>query len=110
MPATIDVSEIRTNFGVNRRLFSRMTGCSERSISDWERGKKRLAGASLNRMREIKRLYEALASVMDPEFIGTWVDTPNDAFDGLKPLEVIERGEIDRLWRMIFYLESGVAS
>jgi hypothetical protein len=25
-------------------------------------------------------------------------------------LEVIERGEIDRLWNMIFYLESGVAS
>jgi hypothetical protein len=25
-------------------------------------------------------------------------------------LEVIERGEIDRLWNMIFYLESGVSS
>jgi hypothetical protein len=31
------------------------------------------------------------------------------AFGELKPLEVIERGEIDRLWNMIFYLESGVA-
>ena len=40
----------------------------------------------------------------------SWLDTPNDAFDGLKPLEVIERGEIDRLWNMIFYLESGVTS
>jgi hypothetical protein len=30
--------------------------------------------------------------------------------DGLKPLEVIERGEIDRLWNMIFHLESGVTS
>ena len=39
-----------------------------------------------------------------------WLDTPNDAFDGLKPLEIIERGEIDRLWNMIFYLESGRAS
>jgi hypothetical protein len=38
------------------------------------------------------------------------LDTPNDAFGGLKPLEVIERGEIDRLWNMIFYLESGVPS
>jgi hypothetical protein len=36
--------------------------------------------------------------------------TPNPAFDGLKPLEVIEGGEIERLWTMIFYLESGVAS
>jgi hypothetical protein len=35
---------------------------------------------------------------------------PNEALGGLKPLEVIERGEIDRLWDMIFCLESGVAN
>ena len=40
---------------------------------------------------------------------GAWLDAPNPAFDGLKPLEVIERGEIDRLWNMIFYLESSLA-
>jgi len=33
---------------------------------------------------------------------------PNRAFGDLTPLEVIERGQIDRLWRMIFFLESGV--
>jgi len=33
---------------------------------------------------------------------------PTDAFDGLKPLEVIERGEVDRLWRMIYLLEAGL--
>lgn len=38
------------------------------------------------------------------------LETPNPALDGLKPLEVIERGEIDPLWNMIFYLESGVGS
>ena len=47
---------------------------------------------------------------MDADFIAPWLATPNDEFDGLKPLEVIERGEIDRLWDMIFYLESGIAS
>jgi hypothetical protein len=29
---------------------------------------------------------------------------------GLKPIEVIERGEVDRIWQMIFFLRSGVAS
>jgi Protein of unknown function (DUF2384) len=47
---------------------------------------------------------------MKPEFIAEWLSTPNEEFDGLKPLEVIERGEMDRLWDMIFYLESGIAS
>ncbi len=45
---------------------------------------------------------------MRPEFIGQWMETPNPAFGGLKPLEVWERGEEDRIWAMIFYLESGI--
>ncbi len=61
-------------------------------------------------MREIERLQERLAEVVRAEAIPAWLDTPNPAFDDLKRLEVIERGEIDRLWNMIFYLESGVAS
>jgi hypothetical protein len=45
---------------------------------------------------------------MKPKFILQWLHNPNEAFDGLKPLEVIARGQIDRIWRMIFYLESGM--
>ncbi len=60
--------------------------------------------------QEIERFRERLAEVVKPEAFPEWLETPNPAFDGLKPLEVIERGEIDRLWNMIFYLESGVAS
>ena len=32
---------------------------------------------------------------------------PNDAFNGLKPIEVIERGEVDKIWEMIYRLRSG---
>jgi hypothetical protein len=38
-----------------------------------------------------------------------WFATPNDAFGGLKPLEVIERGERTRLWDMVYRLQAGVA-
>ena len=49
----------------------------------------------------------ALSRVMQDDFIGEWLQAPNPAFAGLKPLEVVERGEIDRIWRMIYELESG---
>jgi integrase/recombinase XerD len=39
--------------------------------------------------------------------IGPWLDTPNPAFEGSTPLQVIERGESDRLWRMIWELRMG---
>ncbi|MFO0865772.1 MAG: antitoxin Xre/MbcA/ParS toxin-binding domain-containing protein [Gemmataceae bacterium] len=42
--------------------------------------------------------------------MGSWLQTPNETFDGLKPLEVIDRGESDRLWQMIYFLRSGTAA
>lgn len=56
---------------------------------------------------ELRRLQRALSGVMRPESIGPWLKTPNEAFSGLRPIEVIERGGADRIWRMIHALESG---
>ena len=57
---------------------------------------------------EIDRLTEALREIVDPASLSTWFDTPNDVFGGLKPIEVIERGDIHRLWEMVFRLRSGI--
>jgi transcriptional regulator with XRE-family HTH domain len=103
------VEEVRKKLGLTRKLFSRLTGFSERAIATWESGGKP-DEPGLRRIRETERFQAKLAEVIRPEAIPHWLDTPNDAFGGLKPLEVIERGEIDRLWQMIFYLESGIAS
>jgi hypothetical protein len=56
---------------------------------------------------ELDRLRTGLERVLITDAIGPWFETPNRAFGGLKPIEVVERGEIDRLWRMAFDLESG---
>lgn len=101
------VCDLRKELGLNRKVFSRLTGYSERAIADWESGKE-LGDASRQRMIEMRRLRDALVRVIKQEFIGEWLQTPNDAFEGLKPLEVIERGEVDRLWRMVYELESGM--
>jgi hypothetical protein len=103
------VGTVRGRLGLSRKLFSRLAGFSERAIADWEGGKP-VSEPGLRRIKELDRFLDRLSEVVDAETIAGWLDTPNDAFDGLKPLEVIERGEIDRLWNMIFYLESGVAT
>lgn len=105
--SSIDVRSLRQSLGLNRKLFSRLCQYSERAIAEWESGE-RLAAPSKQRMLELARLQQALASVMEEDFISDWLQTPNDAFDGLKPLEIIERGHIDRIWRMIYQMESGV--
>jgi len=56
---------------------------------------------------ELTRLTDALSTLFKPQSLGQWFDTPNPAFGALKPIEIIERGESDRLWQMIFELRSG---
>ncbi len=60
------------------------------------------------RVDELAMLKEGLARIMKAEFVGEWLRTPNDGFDGLKPMEVIERGDVDRVWRLIYFLEAGL--
>ncbi len=56
---------------------------------------------------EKDRLLDGLARVMEPTQVGRWLKAPNPAFDGSTPLQVVERGELDRVWRMLFDVESG---
>lgn len=105
-PPTRLVGDLRGALGVSRRFFARLTGYSERAIAEWESGRE-LSEASRQRMLETQRLEKALGRVMKRDRIAGWLSEPNRAFGGLKPLEVIERGEIDRIWRMVFEFESG---
>jgi DNA-binding transcriptional regulator YiaG len=103
------IAALRSKLGLPRNKFSRLLGCSERAVANWETGKK-MTEACERHVNELVRLQQQLAQVVEASAIPAWLDTPSDAFDGLKPIEVIERGETDRLWRMLFYLESGVSS
>jgi DNA-binding transcriptional regulator YiaG len=103
------VKALRADWGMTLETFARLTGYAVRSITAWEGGTK-IGKNAMRTLTKVQRLREALARVMRPEFIGQWMDTPNPAFGGMKPLEVWERGEEDRIWAMIFYLESGIPS
>jgi transcriptional regulator with XRE-family HTH domain len=104
------LSRLRHELGVSRAVFARLVGLSERSVATWEGGAD-LKESSLRTIVEIGRLYAKLRqSFASPEQLATWLKTPNNAFAGSQPLQVIERGEIDRIWRMIYFLESGSPS
>ena len=101
------IAALRAAAGLNRRDLARLLSFSERAISEWESGKP-LSEPARRKIAETERFLTALGKLVDAAEIPDWMQVPNDAFGGLKPLEVIERGEIDRLWRMLFFLESGV--
>ncbi len=93
-------------YAVTQETFTRLTGFSPRAVANWAQGQ-RPSASTQRRLTELKRLFKALEQLVTKEAIGPWLKEPNLAFDGSTPLQVIERGETDRLWRMIHELESG---
>ena len=108
--ASSEVAQLRGRYGLSREKFSRLSGFSVRGLANWEAGVQKPGEQARLRLAELDRLQQALARVVGPEAMGEWLDAPSPAFDGLKPLEVIERGQVDRLWQMIFLVESGAPS
>ncbi len=99
--------ELRHSLGMTRPIFGRIVNVAERTIAKVESGAE--TPDKLKRpYNEVYRLWEALSELVESSAIGAWFQEPNDAFGGLKPIEVIERGEIDRLWDMVFELQTGM--
>jgi len=103
------VAALREKLGVTQRVMATLLGVTERTLISLE-GDGDLSPAVQRRVTEIGRLYAELATVVKPAAIGKWLAKPNDAFDGHSAVDLIAAGKIDRLWKMIFMLRSGVPS
>lgn len=106
-PSARLVAEVRSGLGVTREFFARMTGFSVRAISAWESGGP-LSEPALVRIMEMKRLRAALAERILAGFIPEWLANPCEGLGGSKPVEILERGESDRLWRAVLLIGSGM--
>jgi len=96
----------RIAFKMPQPVIVRLTGFSARSVAKWSEGV--LPSPKQEKaLVEMDRLLDGLSRVMQPAQIGRWIKSPNPAFDGSTPLQIVERGEMDRIWRMLFDLESG---
>ena len=106
---TNSVAALREKLGVTQRVMATLLGVTERTLNTLEAGGE-LSPAVQRWLTEITRLYAELATVVKPAAIGKWLIKPNDAFDGHSAADLITGGKIDRLWKMIFMLRSGVSS
>jgi transcriptional regulator with XRE-family HTH domain len=107
VPVDPVLSRLRKELKLTAKDFARITGFSERAVMSWEAGSP-VSEAAKRRLLEVRRLFKSLSELVAADALPVWFQTPNDAFGGLKPLEVVERGETDRVWRMVYFLEAGI--
>jgi DNA-binding XRE family transcriptional regulator len=100
---------LRQKLDVTQKIMARILGVTERTVIGLEAGRPLSEGIG-RRVTELHRLQRDLSKVVPPGAIGRWLTEPNDAFDGDAPADLIAKGKMDLLWRMIFELRSGVSS
>ncbi|MCP5535094.1 MAG: DUF2384 domain-containing protein [Akkermansiaceae bacterium] len=101
------IRALQDRYGFTQPEIGRLSGYAPRSIANWLGGKK-VAPPARQKFTELDRLLSALETlVQEASEVADWLDEPNKAFEGSTPMQVIERGESDRIWRMIYFLESG---
>src|SRR5690242_9690254 len=89
-----ELRDFRRRYSLSQALLARLLDVSLRTLSGAES-----AAAVPPQMRrsvtQTARLCDALAEAMQPGFVGQWLDQPNEMLGNLKPVEAIERGQID---------------
>jgi len=44
-------------------------------------------------------------AVMDDDYVGTWLITPNSNFNMEKPITLFSEGDMDRLYQILYFIE-----
>lgn len=101
-----ELRNLRHRYSLSQALLARLLDVSLRTLS----GAESTAALPLQMRRSVTqaaRLCGALAEAMQPAFVGQWLDQPNEMLGGLKPVEAIERGQIDLVWQIAEGLRFG---
>jgi len=93
---------LRAFFNLSEKQFARLISIvnekSEESISDHKRN-------SIKKLRSIKKI---LVSRFEQDEINRWLSTANPMFDSNAPVDIIAKGETDRVLQALVRLDEGI--
>jgi DNA-binding XRE family transcriptional regulator len=101
-----DVKQLREKLGLTLDEFASLLGSSARSVSGWENGQP-MSQLAERMFREVRALIDRLSALADPAQLPAWLRQPNPTFGGFSPLQLIQSGQMYKLWELIFRIESG---
>jgi signal transduction histidine kinase len=95
------IKDLCRRTSISLDTFTRLLGVSRRAVGGWISGNEIPNKSNQKKLNELFRLFTALNGLVDLNKIGPWLEQANMNLNGATPLEVIERGESDRIWRLI---------
>ena len=99
--------KLRSRLELTPAELARAVASSEQTVNDWESTAKANPDAAAD-VEELAHFCDEFRHYfVNPNELPGWMRAANPAFGGLTPLQVVARGEIERLWRMLHMLSGG---
>ena len=96
--APIQPRDLRDAFRLSRERLARLLGVSAKTVERWEARPTRPARDETRaRMAKLREIADLAAAVYTRERLADFLDAPLAEFGGLTALQLIERGESDRV-------------
>ena len=110
-PPTIDSRQVRHALGISRDRMGRLLEVTSKTVGRLE-DEQRLPTqpAVATRLAKLKELADLGVLVYTPGGFARFMATPLPAFDGLIALQLIERGDIERVYAELAATYEGVPS
>lgn len=102
---------VRKTYGLSQRLLARLLGVPATNLARWERADE-LPPATRAKLKTMAGLLRSLSRVIPKADLPAWLITPNDAcrsVGGRAPVDLMAKGQFDKIEAMIYFFESGVA-
>jgi transcriptional regulator with XRE-family HTH domain len=94
----IQPRDLRDAFRLSRERLARLIGVSAKTVERWEARPTRPARDETRaRMAQLREIADLGAAVYTREGLAAFLDAPLAEFEGLSALQLIERGQADRV-------------
>ncbi len=101
------VQALRGCLGLSQVEMARLMYVSPRTLQRLERGESPLIDGDAARYHELKSLVEELSQLIGAKDLAGWIKLPLADLKDRSVFETLAAGDSGRIWRMIYYLESG---
>jgi transcriptional regulator with XRE-family HTH domain len=96
--APIQPRDLRDAFRLSRERLARLIGVSAKTVERWEARPTRPARDDIRvRMAQLREIADFGAAVYTRERLADFMTAPLREFGGLTPLQLVERGEAERV-------------
>lgn len=105
-----ELDALRSVLGVSQASIARMLGTTPRTVSRWRTSSSSSAAprpATAQALRELGRLRWLLETDLGADAARCWIRQPNAAFRGEAPIDLLLRGERDRVLGLVTMLGEG---